>query len=434
MSISRQPLGTVSDTSWWTGSIMSRQINCLHWQMNLPRPTQYSGRAHWQADPQSAQRDPIPVVGLAPAACGANPTTARHWCTCFYQVQPHQHKRRSPSDGEHQSSTAPGVGHTEFDEDAIADIATVSSSNHKLDVAKEGEREKQNGKQQAQLQPHAKKRRGNLPADAVRVMKAWILRHEGNPYPSGTEKARLSVELGLTVFQISNWFINARRRILQLPTEKSGSVRTVEEGESTRAYRRPGRRRKMEPSSSLVEDQFDAAWGGGNPVFSARMQDSMAIASQSYAPPEYTPSFQQHHYPQDRGSHAGMATGWGMSNPMQMMQGTTMDSAGNVYMMGMSTHRQDAQPGGDPRGGPPSVSPPRNRQHMPYTYEQADTGGVYSHQQQPGMQYYMPGPTGQEVYRQVPATDRNASGTHAAADPSGSSYHNHPHSQQYDQM
>jgi hypothetical protein len=74
------------------------------------------------------------------------------------------------------------VGHTEFDEDAIADIATVSSSNHKLDVAEEGEREKQNGKQQAQLQPHAKKRRGNLPADAVRVMKAWILRHEGNPY------------------------------------------------------------------------------------------------------------------------------------------------------------------------------------------------------------------------------------------------------------
>jgi hypothetical protein len=126
--------------------------------------------------------------------------------------------------------------------------------------------------------------------NAVPTVRLLCMRAVWCRYPSGTEKARLSVELGLTVFQISNWFINARRRILQLPTEKSGSVRTVEEGESTRAYRRPGRRRKMESSSRLVEDQFDAAWGGGNPVFSSRMQDSMAIASQSYAPPEYVPS------------------------------------------------------------------------------------------------------------------------------------------------
>jgi hypothetical protein len=157
----------------------------------------HSVRTRWQVDPHSAQRDPLPVVdgedsgehtpqisevcedtvaGVAPTARiedEANPTTA---------TTPARTGAQAPSRGEHQSSTAPGVGHTEFDEDAIADIATVPSSNHKLDVAKEGEREKQNGKQQAQLQPHAKKRRGNLPADAVRVMKAWILRHEGNPY------------------------------------------------------------------------------------------------------------------------------------------------------------------------------------------------------------------------------------------------------------
>ncbi|CAO3641616.1 unnamed protein product [Cunninghamella echinulata] len=58
------------------------------------------------------------------------------------------------------------------------------------------------------------KKRGNLPKSIIFILKQWLINHSDHPYPSDEEKAFLQKETNLTINQISNWFINARRRLL----------------------------------------------------------------------------------------------------------------------------------------------------------------------------------------------------------------------------
>ncbi|CAO3649477.1 unnamed protein product [Cunninghamella echinulata] len=60
-----------------------------------------------------------------------------------------------------------------------------------------------------------KRRRGNLPKAVTLILKEWLSEHKKHPYPTEEEKDALAKQTGLTLNQISNWFINARRRILQ---------------------------------------------------------------------------------------------------------------------------------------------------------------------------------------------------------------------------
>ena len=85
-----------------------------------------------------------------------------------------------------------------------------------------------------------KRRRGNLPKSVTDLLRAWFSEHIAHPYPTEEEKQLLMDRTGLTISQvslcvllcmtwvsvlnisqISNWFINARRRSLPQMTKQA---------------------------------------------------------------------------------------------------------------------------------------------------------------------------------------------------------------------
>lgn len=63
--------------------------------------------------------------------------------------------------------------------------------------------------------------RSTLPRITTNMLKAWLYDHYHHPYPSDAEKETMSKQFKLSLTQINNWFINARRRLLQ-PLRKEG--------------------------------------------------------------------------------------------------------------------------------------------------------------------------------------------------------------------
>ncbi|KAL1921909.1 uncharacterized protein VTP21DRAFT_10551 [Calcarisporiella thermophila] len=61
----------------------------------------------------------------------------------------------------------------------------------------------------------SRSRRANLPKTSINILRVWLENHEKNPYPTDEEKHILAWRTNLTFMQVSNWFVNARRRILR---------------------------------------------------------------------------------------------------------------------------------------------------------------------------------------------------------------------------
>uniref|UniRef100_A0A8C2S3S9 Homeobox domain-containing protein n=1 Tax=Capra hircus TaxID=9925 RepID=A0A8C2S3S9_CAPHI len=65
----------------------------------------------------------------------------------------------------------------------------------------------------------SKNKRGVLPKHATNVMRSWLFQHIG----VRTDKKQIAAQTNLTLLQVNNWFINARRRILQPMLDSSCS-------------------------------------------------------------------------------------------------------------------------------------------------------------------------------------------------------------------
>ncbi|XP_077967735.1 homeobox protein Meis1-like isoform X2 [Styela clava] len=65
------------------------------------------------------------------------------------------------------------------------------------------------------------KKRGIFPKQATNIMRAWLFQNLTHPYPSEEQKKSLASQTGLTILQVNNWFINARRRIVQPMIDQS---------------------------------------------------------------------------------------------------------------------------------------------------------------------------------------------------------------------
>ncbi|KAJ8463256.1 hypothetical protein ONZ45_g17647 [Pleurotus djamor] len=83
-----------------------------------------------------------------------------------------------------------------------------------------------NGNNGNGLVDRPQRKRGKLPKETTDYLKAWLHRHSDHPYPSEEEKKQLCHATGLSMSQVSNWMINARRRILA-PAHRASSGPTT---------------------------------------------------------------------------------------------------------------------------------------------------------------------------------------------------------------
>lgn len=60
--------------------------------------------------------------------------------------------------------------------------------------------------------PSRGRTRNNLPKETTYILLKWLEEHLNHPYPNSFEKTQLMFSTGLNQQQLSNWFINARRR------------------------------------------------------------------------------------------------------------------------------------------------------------------------------------------------------------------------------
>ncbi|UMM32459.1 hypothetical protein L5515_006240 [Caenorhabditis briggsae] len=111
------------------------------------------------------------------------------------------------------------MAYTDYGDYGTPDVVMMSSSDVKMEDAASVSSSKSGGKKQQLGTPNGRvgksRGRGIFPKTATNRLRQWLFQNLTHPYPSEEQKKQLAKETGLTILQVNNWFINARRRIVQ---------------------------------------------------------------------------------------------------------------------------------------------------------------------------------------------------------------------------
>ncbi|OQE20331.1 hypothetical protein PENSTE_c013G00862 [Penicillium steckii] len=100
------------------------------------------------------------------------------------------------------------------------------------------------------------RQRGKLPNPETDILRDWFHEHPDHPYPSEEDKQMFMTKTGLTISQVSNWFINARRR--ELPALRN-QMRQISQGDTQplSQFTHPPK----EYGSGMEEENPEDVWG-----------------------------------------------------------------------------------------------------------------------------------------------------------------------------
>ena len=119
-------------------------------------------------------------------------------------------------------------------------------------------------------------KRSNLPRPAVDILKSWLFQHLVHPYPTEEEKRLLAQQTNLNLTQVNNWFINARRRILQpmLEPRSQGSIPTIQQQPNLQPHPSLHPQQILQPQTNPLNGQPNS---GKYPVFTLTSAPLMPI-------------------------------------------------------------------------------------------------------------------------------------------------------------
>lgn len=121
-----------------------------------------------------------------------------------------------------------------------------------------------------------RQKRGVLPKHATSIMRTWLFQHLVHPYPTEDEKRQIASQTNLTLLQVNNWFINARRRILQPMLDGAGA--------GADAASRAGKRHKVSKHAAqqqATQQQQQAGWQSEDSASDSGSSDGEGGAARS---------------------------------------------------------------------------------------------------------------------------------------------------------